>query len=378
MISILDVDRGVRFDPRAQQRNERFRLVGIGILVPTVLALIYYALIARPEYTTDMQFTIQGQTQEAPDVLSSGLGLPAISPESSNGEVIVQFIGSGEMVRRLVDEYAFDTAYGSPSFDPAGSIDPSRPIEEKTAFWDGQNSAEFDALTSIIAVEVKAFSASESLRIAQGVLAETEAVVNALNTRVQNEAVDATEREVQARRQEYDRARRTTISVRANRATTIQEESTQQIGLIGSIEGQLATARAERASQSATFRPDSPQMQAMNERIATLEQQRVEALAEVRGGPGSTEALRDVSAETALLDYEFAQEAYYAAIQARQAAELTRENQRRYLVAFVPPALPEISNYWSRFANVIAVALAAGLLMAIAALGYSIVKDHMQ
>ena len=45
---------------------------------------------------------------------------------------------------------------------------------------------------------------------------------------------------------------------------------------------------------------------------------------------------------------------------------------------FVPPRAPETSNYWPRFANVIAVAIAAALLMAIGSLGYSIVKDHAQ
>ncbi|MBC7987869.1 MAG: hypothetical protein H7X93_14550 [Sphingomonadaceae bacterium] len=377
MISILDVDRGTRFDPRAQRRAERLRLVGIGILVPTVLALIYYALVARPEYATEMKFTIQGLTPQPPDLLS-GIGIPAISAQGSDGQIIAEFVQSSEMVRLLEQDYGFDAAFGGPSLDPAGRISSRAAIEEKTDFWRNQATAEFDTVSSIITVNVEAFSPAESLRLAQGVLSETEGVVNQLNSRVQNEAVEAAEREVQARRREYDVARRSAIGSRASRATTIQAESTQQIGLIGQIEGALATARVERAASATTFRPDSPQIQALNERIATLEQQRAAAMAEIRGGPGSTEASRDVAAETAVLDYQFAQQAYYASIQARRAAQVTRENERRYLVAFVPPRAPETSNYWSRFANVIAVAIAAALLMAIGSLGYSIVKDHAQ
>lgn len=377
MISILDVDKATRVDPRAERRAERLRMVGIGILVPTVLALIYYALIARPEYATEMKFTIQGLTPQPPDLLS-GIGLPAISQQGNDGQVIVEFIQSAEMVRLLEQDYGFDAAFGGPSLDPAGSIPPGAAIEDKAEYWESQATAEYDNVSNIITVDVRAFSPAESLRLAEGVLGETEGVVNSLNSRVQNEAVEAAEREAQARRQEYDRARSAAIGARANRATTIQAESQQQIGLVGQIEGALANARVERAASAATFRPDSPQIQALNERIATLEQQRAQAMAEIREGPGSTEAIRDVTAETAVLDYQFAQQAYYAAIQARQAAALTRENERRYLVAFVPPRIPEISNYWSRFANVIAVAIAATLLMAIGALGYSIVKDHAQ
>lgn len=377
MISITGVDSAEIVDPRAQRRNERLRLVGIGILVPTMLALIYYGLIARPEFATEMQFTVQGLQQQAPDLLG-GIGLPAISQSGNDGQVIVEFVQSPEMVRLLEADHGFDAAYGNPTLDPAGSVSPGAPIEDKESFWLGQTDAEYDSVSSIITVSVRAFSAAESLRLAQGVLSQTESVVNSLNSRVQNEAVEAADREVAERRREYDEARAVATSTRASRATTVLGESQQELGLIGQIEGALATARAERAASAATFRPDSPQILAINERIASLERQRNEALAEIRGGPGTAEARRDVSAETAIIDYEFAQQAYYAAIQARQQAILTRENERRYLVAFVPPRLPEESNYWARFANVIVVAIAAALAMAIGALGLSIVRDHMQ
>ena len=129
-------------------------------------------------------------------------------------------------------------------------------------------------------------------------------------------------------------ARRRVIASRANRATTIEGESAQQLSLVGSIEGELANARVERAGAIAQFRPDSPQVRAIDQRIAALEQQRAQAMAQIRGGPGESEARRDVSAQTAMLDYEFAQRAYYAAIQARQGAVSTRESERRYVVAF--------------------------------------------
>lgn len=368
---------GADIDPRKTKRQERFRIVAIGILVPTVIMLIYYALLARPEYDTEMKFTIQGLEQRPPDMLG-GIGIPAITRSSNDGLVVVDFIESTELVRRLEADYGFDAAFGGWSFDPAARISPNAALEAKTDFWLGQSSAAYDASSNVITVNVRAYTPEESLRLAEGVLQETEAVVNSLNSRVQSEAVRVATEEVETRRDEYNEARRRAISSRANRATTIESEAEQQIGLVGQIEGQLANARVERAAAIAQFRPDSPQIRALDERIAALETQRAAAMAEIRGGPGVTEASRDVSAQTALLDYQFAQQAYYAAIQARQQALTQRENERRYLVAFVPPRLPETSNYWDRFINVIAIAIAAALLMAVGMLGYSVVKDHLQ
>lgn len=364
-------------DPRKRKRQQRVRVVAIGILVPTFIMLVYYALLARPEYDTEMKFTIQGLEQRPPDLLG-GIGIPSISRSGNDGLVVVDFIESTELVSRLENDYGFDAAYGGWSFDPMARMSPSAALEDKTEFWRGQSSAAYDPASNVITVNVRAYTPEESLRLAEGVLQETEAVVNSLNSRVQGEAVRVANEEVELRRDEYDEARRRAISSRANRATTIESEAQQQIGLVGQIESQLANARVERAAAIAQFRPTSPQIRAIDERIASLEAQRAAAMAEIRGGPGVTEASRDVSAQTALLDYQFAQQAYYAAIQARQQALTARENERRYLVAFVPPRLPETSNYWSRFVNVIAVALAAALLMAVAMLGYSVVKDHVQ
>lgn len=362
---------------RNARRRLRFRIIAAGIVIPTLLVFIYYALLARPEYDTEMMFTIQGLEQQQPDILG-GIGLPAISASTNDGLVVTEFATSTALVRRLEENYGFDAAFGGWSFDPFARISPSAAIETKTRFWTGQVAAAYDSTSKIVTVNVRAYTPEDSLRLAEGVLTETENVVNALNGRVQDEAVRVAGEEVASRRDAYNEARQRVIASRASRATTLEGEAAQQVGLVGQIEGQLANARVERAAAIAQFRPSSPQIRAMDERIAALEEQRTEALRGARDGFGVSEASRDVSAQTALLDYEFAQQAYYAAIQAERQAISQRANERRYLVAFVPPRPAEISNYWSRFANIFAFALAAALAMAIATLGYSVVKDHME
>jgi capsular polysaccharide transport system permease protein len=370
-------DRALRETRRRNERLRRLRVVGIGMLVPALIALVYYAFIAREQYVANVRFTIQGLSPAPPDLLAN-IGLPAASGRTNDGHIIVDFIGSPQMVRALRRDYGFDKAYSAFTFDPAGYIPPNSSIELASAFWSSQATAGYDPTSNVVAVTVHAFTADDALRLAQGVMAETEKLVNSLNLRVRNEATRVAERELDAKKADYDAARQRITQLRASRSLTLDAETQQQVGLLGGFESQLAALRVDRAAAQATFQPGSPQMRAMDEKIAALEAQRSQLMTELTRGPGTGEASRDITAQTALLDYEFAQKAYYAAVQALQGTISTRDNERRYLVAYIPPTRPEQSNYWERFSNVIAVAFGALIVMGVGALTYSIVKDHMQ
>jgi capsular polysaccharide transport system permease protein len=370
-------DRALREARRAAERNRRLRMIGLGIIIPALISLVYYAFIARERYTAHMRFTIQGIEAQQPDVLST-LGIPAQSTRTSDANIIVQYVHSPEMVRSLRRSFGFDKAYSGFTFDPVGYVPPNSSVERAEDFWTGQSSAAYDTASNVITVNVVAFSPQDALRLSQGVLAEAETLVNALNSKVRNEATHVAERELASKKADYDAAKQRVAQLRASKSLTLDAETQQQVNLASGFEGQLAQLRVDRAASQATYLPGSPQMKAIDEKIAALEGERARVMAKLIAGPGSGEANRDISAQTALLDYEFAQKAYYAAVQALQSTISTRNNERRYLVAFVPPRLPEQSDYWARFANVIAVGVIAGVLMAVGMLTLSIVKDHMQ
>ena len=79
-----------------------------------------------------------------------------------------------------------------------------------------------------------------------------------------------------------------------------------------------------------------------------------------------------------LMDYEIAQQAYVAALQAAESVRRQSINDRKYVVAYIPPREPEQSNWWSRLGNVFAVLIGSALLWGVGALIYSIIRDHME
>ena len=100
-------------------------------------------------------------------------------------------------------------------------------------------------------------------------------------------------------------------------------------------------------------------------------------MAKAEAAPGSSQAEHDVQVQAALLNFQFAQKNYLAAEGALIAAQPENQTQS-FIIAYIPPGLPETSDYWLRFLNVIAIGFASALLLGAGSLIYSVIKDHLQ
>jgi capsular polysaccharide transport system permease protein len=363
-------------DRRAVRRVRRDRAL-IAIAIPVVLSLLYYLLIAPSQYRAELEFTIQGTQRAAPDVLGN-IGIPAASGSANDTRLVVDYLRSADMVELLRREYGFADAYARFTLDPTSRLSRNAPMERAEAFWDDHLKLEYDAGTNLVRAVVAAYRPDDAKRLAEGVVAGAERLVVALDKNAQNAALKFATVQLQEQKRDYEDVRRRVAAVRSTATATLDAQATQAIQAVTQMDGELARLRVESATAAATYQPDAPQARAIATQIGALERERAAAIARAQRGPGSGAANVDMQARTALLDYEFAQKSYYAALQAYQNAVHQSDGNHRYVVAFIPPRLPEQSNYWSRLLNVVAVAIGSAILIGTAMLTYSVVKDHMQ
>ena len=365
---------------RAARRRRSLRMAGLGVLIPSAAALIYYAVITPPQFTSETQFTIQSvQRRAMGGDLLSGLGLPAVSGATNDGRIAVDYIRSAAMVKQLRQTSGFDQAYSHFSLDPTAQISGKAPIEKATAFWRRKVKVNYDASGNTVRVAVKANRPEEALRLAQGVLEGSSNVVNSLNSQAQSLTAQTAQRDLQQKQTAYETARDRMANVRGARPLGALDAQTEQAAqMVTQIDTQIARIRVDLAVASTTYQPDSPQVVALRQQLGALQAERNRAAARAMSGPGSAAAAGDLNDRAAQMEYEFAQRAYYSAMEASRQAQSQAESDRRFIVSFVPPQRPESSNYWSRFTNVIAVALASAILLGTALLTFSVVKDHVQ
>lgn len=367
-----------RVQAKAARRREALRSFLLFVMIPTVLTALYLLIIAPPEYTAGASFTVRGAEQAPPDVLGLA-GLAAPTETSTDSRIVADFIKSTAMVQALRRGAGFNESYSRFSLDPAAQISARAAIEEATRFWRHKIKVTTDINSGATTFEVRAYRPQDALRLARGVLTATEATVNAMSRRPMSNLQQVNLDEVNRTKGELDEVKERLTRFQGSTAVVpTGAPVTQALGLVGSLDTQIANLRAEHAAMLQTFQPNSPQAQAVQSKIAALETERQRAVERALSAPGENLATSEVEARAILLDYEFAQRAYHAAVSALETSRRDSRADEKYVVAYVPPELPQQSNYWSRLVNVIAVFFAASLLWGVGALSYSVLKEHLR
>ncbi len=344
---------------------------------PTLASAVYYAVIAPPQYKSEMEFTIRGRAKPAPDFLA-GLGVPGAAGTTNDAHVVIDYIQSAGAIETLRRRYGFDQAYSRFSMDPTAYLAPRAAMEWAAPYWRHKIKAVYDGTADTITVSVRAYRPQDALRLAQGVLQASSDVVNDLNAGVQRGSMQQAGLQVAATKKDYDAAKARLAQLQGNvNALSYDARTKEAEAEVGQIDAALAQLNVNLGTVAATFKPTAPQARAVQTQIETLKAARDRALKAASAAPGEAATTHDVMLQSALLDYQFAQKAYLSA-QANMVAAQPQSQDKNFVVAFMPPRLPERSDYWQRFLNVIAVFVGSAVLFGVAALSYSVIKDHIQ
>jgi len=349
------------------------------ILGPTILYALYLILLAPAQYQTTTSFAVRGADAAPLDTLGA-LGISAPTANTLDTRIVEEYIRSNAMVEDLRERYGFDEAYSRFSLDPLSILPQDATRERATRFWRDKVRVRHDPASQSAHVEVSAYTPDDSLRLSQGVLTLSEELVNRMADRAMTDLIDAAEREIERKREAYEEARDRLAEYQGQRfsGVDVATPAQQAMALVGSLDTQLAQKRTELATMSQTYQPDAPQLTGLRREIAALEAERARAVQRAMATPGEQASGRQIEAQAVLMDYEFAQQAYTTALQAAESVRRQSINDRKYVVAYVPPREPEQSNWWRRLGNVFAVLIGSALLWGVGALIYSIIRDHME
>lgn len=371
---------------RKARPRRRHRLLFMSFLLlvatPVLLAGYYLWEWAADQYASRLAFSVRTETQSSAIELLGGI-TELSGSSSSDTDILFAYLSSQELVARVDRQVDLRGVWGRVpvSQDPIFSFDPSGTIEDLQEHWKRKISIVYDSGTGLIDLKVLAFDPQDATRVAQAVLDECAAMINGLSKIAQEDSIRFTTEELSKAVDRLRTARQALTQFR-NRTQIVDPsiDTQNQMGLLVTLQQQLADALIEFDLLQDTTRQNDPRITQAKRRIDVIKgrinsERRNLGLGEEGEGEEAFASLVG-EYEGLIVDREFAETAYTAALAAHDAALAEVRKQSRYLAAHVKPTLAERAQYPERIKILALVAMFSFFSWAIFCLVFYSLRDR--
>ena len=351
------------------------------VALPMAFAGIYYFFVASDQYVAEFRF---GLRSAEPFRSDPGLPLQAAAAPSQIGldsYVVVQYIASRAIVDDLSRTLDLQHMFSTVRADWPARLHLPVPIEDLVTYWRGQVDAFFDPADGTIVVKARAFAPEDALKLAQGILASSERLVNDLSARARSDALRDSENDVRQAERRLAAAL-VKLSDFRDRQGVVDPRKTADASaaLDGRVRDDLVRANTELSTLKEYLQDDAPSLKLLEARIRALEAQRRALESEVTATADTrSQALSRIMGSYEQLESErsFAESAYRHALEALDRARMNADRQHIYIADFVQPRLPEKALYPRRLRSLGIVFVIAFATWAIGCLTVRSVRDHL-
>ncbi len=368
---------------RPLERLRRAPLFLLLVVLPSLVAIFYYTLLAAPMYVSEARFIVRSPSNSTPMALDSvllGAGLGGAGGETTNAYVVHEYITSRQAAHDLELHQDLRAVLNRSGADFIARF--PRPFEKSNferlyKAYLRFVTVGYNAQTGISTLRVQAFSPEDAQNIANALLNGGEGVINQLNDRAAEDAVNDAHRRITEAEAGMIQAESALTDFR-NRQQLIDPTRASLAGLDlqGKIEAQLASLRASRAALAASA-PQSPQLPEIDRQITALQAQADTERSKMAGQDTSLAPMIG-EYERLTIERDFAAKEMEAASASAEAATLEMRRKRLYLERVVPPNLPDAPTMPQRLHDMLMVMFTCLLIYGVVILVRAGLKEHGQ
>lgn len=340
----------------------RQRWFVIVVILPTLIAAIYYTLIASDIYLSESRFVVRspGEKQSQMSGLASLLQTTGVSGGQQDTDEVLDYIRSRNAVSDLQREIGLRGRLASPFADRLARYPApwqQDRLETLFSYYGSMISARVDTDTGVAVLEVKAFTPADAYKINASLLDLSEQLVNRLNGRAQKAAIAEGERRVA---EGEARVRKARLALARYRNTEqLLDPAKQATGVIEISNQLVATQAALQAQLDLTTKvaPENPAIPSLRSRIAAIGRQ-IDVQNDRATGGNSGIASKLGAYENLALEQEFGAQMLTAANVSLEQARSDAQKQQFYLERVVEPNFPDLARYPQRLKQVLTIAAA--------------------
>nr|WP_111298925.1 sugar transporter [Paracoccus saliphilus] len=348
------------------------------VLIPVILSAYYLYARAADQYASYVGFSVRSESAPSPADVLGGLGslVGVTSSSTSDTDILFKFIQSRDLVERVNARLDLREIWSKAPDDPIFSYRGDASLEDLVAEWERKVRIYYD--NGMIDLRVLAFDPLDAQNVAKAIMDEGGLLINQLNDIAREDALRYSRDEME-RAQERLREARQAVTEFRNRYQLVDPvaDVQGQIGVVTSLQQQLAEQLVSLGLLRANAQPDDPRISQTELRIEVIREQ-IDAERQKFGSNSGEAALSDVVGQYEILavDREFAETSYTAALASYETARAEAVRQSRYLAPYIRPTLAQAAEFPERAKLLLMIAGFLSLIWIIGSLIFYSLRDR--
>ena len=362
-----------------QSIKRKFRpLFWLIVVIPTFFAAIYYALFASEIYISESSFVVrtpngnQGIGQVGALLQTTGIGRA-----QDDSYTVQEFMQSQAALSVLEKKLPIRNFY-SDKGDTLARFNGFGLNNSNEAFYQyfrKKISINFDSISGISTLFIRAFNAEDGQKINQQLLKQAEELINKLNERARKDTLTYAQIAVKDAEERVQKSSEELTNYRIeNKLFDLPAVSSVQLNLISTLKQEIITIETQ-IEQLQAIAPDNPQIKALRSRQNKLNRELAAQSKELAGSDNSL-AAQSGEYQRLVLDYELAGKELTAAISALHSAKQAVEQHQLYLEVINPPSLPDWAAEPRRVYNTVAIFLISLIIYGVLNLFIAAIREH--
>jgi capsular polysaccharide transport system permease protein len=363
---------------RQEHRKNLFIRLGIIVLLPAFIAWFYTALIATPRYVCNFEITYQAYqpTSSLSASLTQSAQGSSVTDYVDYGALLYEYIRSEALAEKVDQQINLRQHDSSSRIDSLSRLATNASQAAFLAYW-RYHVAVSEGFGGYLTVKVQGFDPAFTLLLAQTISADADNMINGLSAQALISQVKSATDQLYITRE---------LLTNADNALTVFRNThgdldpsfaaTELATIVGTLESELASLRAQLQWSEANLQPGSSQIVQLKLQVSAMEQQIQAERQRLSASTGSTYSDTVDKYNDLVADQQFAITTYQAAQQGLIIAQADAASRQNYAVAFVPPILPDHPTMPDPFISSVTVFLAFLTLYAIGNLLFSAFRDQ--
>ena len=354
------------------------KILWLTVIVPTILACIYYGVIASDVYISESRFVVRSPQRQTQTGLGALLQSTGFSRSQDDTYSVHDFVLSRDALKELDEQLGVRRAFSSKDADFINrfpGLDWDDSFESFYKYYQKRVGVDYDTASSISILTVRAFTAEDAKRINDLLLKMGERLVNNLNDRSRQDLIKFATQEVNTAKTNATAAALALSSFRT--AQTIfdpDRQSAIQLQGVAKLQEELFATEAQ-LNQIRQVSPKNPQVASLANRVSSLRSTIANETSKVAGG-GTSLTSKSANFERLVLEKSFADKQFASTLASLESARSEAERKQLYLERLVQPNLPDKALEPRRIRSIFMVFAVGLIAWGVVSLLVASVREH--